>query len=79
MVGFFADGDDANAFEDQVEFVLSLMGVRRVFLAGLEAVQAGEEEIALRDGGLAHFFGCEAGLAGDVFHEHALYYGEISK
>ena len=67
--------DDAGSFEDYVEFVLSLVSVRRVFLAGLEAIQAGEEEIALHDGGLAHFVGREYGVAGEVFHEHDLYYG----
>lgn len=57
MAGFFADCNDAGSFEDYVEFVLPLVSVRCVFLAGFEAVQAGEEEIALRDGGLAHFCG----------------------
>jgi hypothetical protein len=31
--------------------------------------------IALRDGSLAHFFRRESGMAGEAFHEHALYYG----
>ena len=75
MAGFFADGDDAGSFEDYVEFVLPLVSVRCVFLIGLEAVQASEEEITLRNGGFAHFFGREAGLAGEAFHKHALYYG----
>ena len=52
-----------------------LAKAQNVFLTGFEAVQAGEEVVALRDGGLAHLARREAGMAGDMFHKHDLYYG----
>jgi hypothetical protein len=54
VLRFFADRHNAGSFKDYVEFVLPFVSVRGVFLTWLEAVQPGEEEIALRNGGLAH-------------------------
>jgi hypothetical protein len=65
-----SDGDQSLAFEDDIELVLTVMDMRRVFLAGLERIQAGKEELALGDGGLAHPRRVETGTAGDVFEEH---------
>src|ERR1035438_3232725 len=43
-----ADLHHAAALQDEIEFVLSRMGMQRVLLAGLEGVEAGEEKVSLR-------------------------------
>lgn len=53
----------AGAFQDNVEFVLALMSMRRVLLAGLERVQTGKEELSMGYRGLAHPGGVEPGQA----------------
>ena len=37
----------AGTFQDNVEFVLALMSMGRVLLAGLERVQTGKEELSM--------------------------------
>jgi hypothetical protein len=65
-----SDRDQTLALDDDVQFVLAFMSMRGVLLAGLKRIQAGKEELALYDGGLAHASGIEAGPAGDVSEEH---------
>ena len=71
-LGLLAYMNHAAALQDNVEFVLSLMRMRRVLLTGFKRVQAGKEKITLRYSALAHLVRCEPGEAGDSFYEHDL-------
>ncbi len=64
--------NQTDAFQDDVQFVLTFVSVRRVLLARLERVQSGKEKFAFGNGGLAHFAGRETGQAGDAFYKHDL-------
>jgi hypothetical protein len=65
-----ANGDEAGALQDEVQFILPFMRVRCVFLAGLKRVQAGEKGLAFGDPRLAHPGGIEARQAGYISYEH---------
>jgi hypothetical protein len=58
------------AFEYNVKLVLAGVGMRGVFLAGLETVEAGEQGLAPRDGRLRHFLGREFAESGQVLYDH---------
>jgi|SRR5579863_1463685 len=62
----------ARALQDDVEFILSRVGMRRMFLTGLEGIQAREKKIAVRQVAFAHPVRRELGEAGDLFYKHAL-------
>lgn len=49
-----ADADDTRPFENNIEFILSGVGVERVLLAGFEAVEPREQLGSLGESGLAH-------------------------
>jgi len=67
---FVADLDFGIAFQDDVEFVLSRVGVGGVLLAGAETVETGEEGFAQGNVGLRHFLGGEFGVSGEVLDDH---------
>jgi hypothetical protein len=69
-LGFVADLDFGIAFEDDVEFVLSGVGVGGVLLAGFETIEAGEKSLAAGDVGFRHFLRRELGVCGEVFSDH---------
>lgn len=60
----------ALAFENYIQLVLPLMGVRGVLLSGLERVQSREEEVALHQRGFSHLVGCKLRPAGDFIQKH---------
>ena len=64
--------NQADAFQDDVQLVMTFVSVRRVLLARLERVQSGKEKFAFGNGGLAHFAGRETGQAGDASYKHDL-------
>ncbi|HSR08810.1 MAG TPA: hypothetical protein VLM42_16825 [Bryobacteraceae bacterium] len=65
-MGFVADLNFGIAFQDDVEFVLSGVGVGGVLLAGFETVETGEESFAKEEVSLRHFLGGEFGVIGEV-------------
>ena len=70
MFGLLTDTNHTASLQHNVEFFLALVGVKGVLLTGLEGVQAGEERVSLRQGGLRHLPGSEGGEAGDAFQKH---------
>jgi hypothetical protein len=66
--------NDTSSFQDEIQFVLSLMQVWRVLLPWLECIQADEEQITSHDRTLAHFVRSELGATGDSFCEHDRYF-----
>ena len=67
---FVTDLNFGFAFQDDVEFVLSGVGVGGVLLAGFETVESGEEGVALGEVGLRHFLGGELGVIGKMLDDH---------
>ena len=67
---FVADLNFGIAFEDDVEFILSGVGMGGVLLAGFETIETGEESVAVGDVGLRHFLGGEFGVSGEVLDDH---------
>jgi hypothetical protein len=65
-----SDRDVAFAFEYEVELVPAGVSVELVLLAGLEAVEAGEEVLRESEIGFAHFVGLELGFGGGVVEDH---------
>src|ERR1019366_7030458 len=74
-----ADAHHAAALQQDVEFVLALMCVKRVLLTRIEVIQSREKRITLHQSGLGHFVRCEPGEAADAFHEHDVQFTAIPK
>jgi hypothetical protein len=70
MSGYFADLHIGAALQDEIQFVLAGVGVKRVLLARFEGVQTREEIVSFRYGALSHFLRREGGEGGDVLQEH---------
>src|ERR1019366_1102257 len=74
-----ADAHHAAALQQDVEFVLALMCVKRVLLTKIEGIQSREKRITLHQSGLGHFVRREPGEAADAFHEHDVQFTAIPK
>src|SRR5690349_12872794 len=62
----------AGALQHDIKFVLPIVRMRCVLLAGFERIQSGEQILALHQCALAHLSGHKSRQAGDVLQEHTL-------
>ena len=66
------DANHAAAFENELKFVLSAMGVGCVLLTRFERIQTDEKRLALHDRALAHLVRCKLCKTDDPFCNHDL-------
>ena len=66
------DANHAAAFENEIQLVLSVMGVGSVLLTRFEGIQTDEKRLALHDRALAHLVRCKLCKTDDPFCNHDL-------
>jgi hypothetical protein len=73
----FANGKTAPAFNNIIDFVISLVIVKSLSLSRFQAVDVAEHSRTLEKINFLHFFGTEAKDFGNSFHIHILILAQI--